>query len=85
MGWRENFQAMGGHPGFIDMQGQLHGTWLVVERVANNAGGNACWRIKCTVCQVPRIAQGIQIRSSTRLRCYVCRPRKRGRKAGGRG
>lgn len=77
MGWRENFKAMGGHPGFVDMTGQVHGQWRVLGRVAN-AGGNACWRCECTVCGGKRTIQGIRLRSAPPRRCTGCKPKRRG-------
>lgn len=80
MGWRETWQARGGHPGFVDMTGQVLGTWRVLGRLAN-AGGNACWKCQCTVCGTTRSLPGIRLRANPRRRCYGCRPKKRGQRA----
>ncbi len=74
------FGDTGGHPGFVDMTGQVRAGATIIGRAAN-VNGNARWH--CTLaCGCAAILEGIAIREAERrgglLRCRDHRERRSG-------
>jgi hypothetical protein len=69
-----------GHPGFIDMTGQVVGCLEVRSRAPTvHRVGNARWNCVCTLCGVSHVLEGIVLRSRKFARCPACRPKRPGR------
>lgn len=69
MGWKENFQSIGGHPAFKDITGQRFGVVVVQSRASNDGAGNARWHCKCDECGQSHILRGTRLRAKASKRC----------------
>jgi hypothetical protein len=56
------------HPKLIDLQGQIFGSWTVVEQSGNNARGAALWLCKCA-CGKTGHPSGVDLRAGKSRSC----------------
>jgi len=68
-------KVSGRHSGFVDMTGQVCGTWKVLGEAPSN-NGNTRWRCR-HVCGGLAVLEGIRLRSSPPKFCDACRRTKR--------
>lgn len=81
MGWRENFQKIGGHPTFRDETGKRHGVVVVLRRADNDGHGNARWTCRCDDCGGEHLIIGTHLRSRPPQRCPEGKAKVKGGRA----
>lgn len=65
------------HSGFVDMTGQVCGTWTVLEEASPSDNGTVRWRAR-HACGAVHVVEGIKLRNAPPEKCRSCRPRSFG-------